>query len=68
MLTNEQLYGKGVRVPPIPESLANQRITLLNARLKELSQVHFMEQDVNTMTQIIKAISFWKQLREGEGI
>ncbi len=68
MTTNEKLYGVGVVVPPIPAEYANIRIKLLNDNLKKLLKVGFMDQDNDTIRRVQEAITFWRRLREGEGL
>ncbi len=68
MKTNEELYGVGVVVPPIPTEHADIRIKLLNDNLKKLLKVGFMKQDNDAIREVQTAINFWKKLKEGEEI
>ncbi len=67
MISNLQLYGRA-DVPKVPATVANFRISLLKERLEVLMSVPFMEQDTSLINEVLKAIDFWKALRDGETI
>ncbi len=67
MTTNLELYGRE-DVPNIPAHVADFRIALLKERLKELTSIHWMEQNTNLIDKVNKAIEFWTKLRDGETI
>lgn len=65
MLTNEQLYGEGVFVPPVPKAIYEYRITLLKRNLAIIMK-DFPDVDNNILTEVQNAIRFWKKLGENE--
>jgi len=67
MLTNLKLYGTE-DVPKIPKEIVDVRLELLNKHLDKLLSVHFMEQDNNTISEVLKAKAHWAKLRDGEDV
>ena len=65
MLTNEQLYGKGVFVPPIPKAIYEYRVTLLERNLAVIMK-DFPDVDNHILTEILTAIKFWKERGDNE--
>lgn len=68
MKTNEWLYGKGVKVAPIPKDVANDRIDKLNVHLHQLLDISYLKRDDHRVADVIDAIKYWKNLRDGKGI
>jgi len=64
MLTDIELYGRDM--PKIPDTVTSFRLQVLKARLGELVSVHFMEQDIQLINTVTKAIRFWTRMRDGE--
>lgn len=65
MLTNEQLYGKGVYVPPVPKRHVRRRVILLERNLAIIMK-NFPDVDNHILTEIQNAIRFWKKRGENE--
>ena len=65
MLTNNFLYGDA-EPPAIPRDVCQGRIDLLNIRLKDILSVGYMEQDNQALNAVMRAISFWTKMRDGE--
>ena len=61
MLTNLELYGTD-KVPPVPVSVANERIALLQANLSVHIKLPLKEQSSYTICKILDGISFWRKL------
>ena len=62
------LYGEDVKVPTIPEEVADKRIELLHEHLERLLEVGYTDRDNMRINEIIKAKKFWNQLKTNEGI
>lgn len=60
MLTNEQLYGEGVFVPPVPKEHVEQRVALLERNLAAIMK-DFPNVDNHILTEVQNAIRFWKE-------
>ena len=67
MITNLELYGTE-DVPKIPAGICNERIALLEDNLDNCIQKPLGEQSSYKEVVIIKAIKFWKSMRDGEDI
>jgi len=67
MITNLELYGTK-DVPKVPKEIADKRIDLLTARLKELMDVHWTQQDTHLINKVRSALDFWRQLKQGETV
>lgn len=65
MLTNEQLYGEGVFVPPVPKEHVEYRVALLEENLRKVMK-NFPDVDNHILTEIQNAIRFWKKRGENE--
>jgi len=65
MLSNQELYGTD-DVPKVPEDVCNERIALLQNRLKEEADKHFMLQSNDMLNKLQSGIKFWQRLRDGE--
>ena len=63
--SNLRHYGT-TTVTPIPDHIVNERVALLEKRLKVLMSVHFMEQDNNAINGVLADIKFWKRRGEME--
>jgi len=62
MSKTEYLYGTK-NIEHIPEEFIEYRIQKLNEHLKKLLNVHFMERDIGRVNKVIKAIEFWKNIK-----
>lgn len=67
MITNLELYGTN-NIPKIPESVANQRITLLKARLEMLCHDDKIKNRIYLIMMVKSSMQFWEQLKSGEGL
>lgn len=67
MRTNEEVYGEGVKITPIPKKICDERIMLLNNRLEKLMSSGYMSGDSAKINKAIKDLNFWKRFRDGEG-
>lgn len=65
MNKQEYLYGKDVSVPKIPEEVANERLRLLDKNLHDLLDVGYLKRDNLRVNAVMKAMKFWKGLRDG---
>jgi len=63
-MTNEYLYGTDT-VPPIPMSVINSRLVLLDDNLSELLKVDYMTRDLSRIRAVINAQIFWSQTIKG---
>ncbi len=66
MLSNEYLYGKGINVPSIDESVCNARVQLLKQHMLKLLEVGYLERDYQRITKVSQAIHFWNKLKKDE--
>lgn len=62
----EYLYGQYIIVPKVPEEVANERIRLLDKNLHQLLDINYRKRDNVRVNAVMKAIDFWKALRDGK--
>ena len=65
MLTNEQLYGSGIFVPPVPREIVEYRVALLEKNLEKIMR-DFPDVENHILTEVQNAIKFWKKLGDNE--
>jgi hypothetical protein len=64
MLTNEYLYGDN-EIPEVPEYIIMRRVEILEERLEEVLAVHYTRRDLKLERELLKAISFWRNINNG---
>ena len=64
----EYLYGQNIIVPKIPPEIANERIRLLDKNLKQLLDINYRKRNNLRVTKVMKAIDYWKTLKDGKEI
>lgn len=66
MLGNQHLYGEDVEVPEIPAEIIMRRVELLKDHLDELLDVPWYLRDGGRCNDVMKVISFWKNINNRE--
>ena len=65
MRSSEQVYGaKHTELIPIPAELIEQRLAILDARLKDLLSVHYLSRDTMAVAEVQKHLNFWRNINE----
>ena len=59
----EYLYGTK-DIEHIPEEFIEYRIRKLDEHLKKLLNVHYLDRDTNRINKVLKAINFWKNIKD----
>jgi ribosomal protein L29 len=63
MSKTEYLYGTE-NIEHIPDEFIEYRIQKLNEHLKKLLNVHYLKRDIGRVNKVIKAIEFWKNIKD----
>jgi hypothetical protein len=64
MKDNSYLYGENIQVPPVPDEIIRERVSLLESNLEELLNIHYLLRDGKRCNDIVKAIKFWESINE----
>lgn len=60
----EYLYGKDVKLEPIPKHIIDCRVKALNKHLTSLLDHSFYTRDRARIAAVLKAIKYWENLNE----